>query len=591
MAPICLFILSFFMPLGAFGSEGSEAVVTLPPVEFTGKASFETLNQNSFIPSSFSQYSSDRNTALQGFKWETPYSLQDYGTLSGPSGVNVGGRSIEDTQVTTLGVPLNYPQGGGADFSALPSFLWDHAVVTPTTSSAGFAPGAASGHVEFIPWTRARLLDRKNQNELSRATGSYDVDSQSFSLGTRHDRFALLAGASTGRLDGISGSMSVMVHQNESHQMLAHLIGTDTKAESPGSLHYPTPQTKLRTARIIPVVESDFRFDKNLEVQSTVFADLSKFEYQNPNQVSAPTRTTQYGLENALIFGSDTLAFSTRFIQFRGSLFGDLHEWPAYLGVTHEFLLPKFSSLKVTADGTALAGTGIHPGGRLSLRSGESEKTYAFYEFNTIAKMPSLIDRFGVYPANPNFPTYHGNPNLSPERVYALLLGFRLDDGELMNTETVKFEYRKNILISTADYNSMMNAGDAYLISLNNEFQKTIFKGFSFHSNTLLTYSRLRSSTFGYPDVPLISEVAGVQSKLSELILLATHARLIGISTASGGGVHPAYALFDAETNLSFSNTIHLKLGIDNLFDSLAQAKLDYPLPGRRFFASFSAEL
>ena len=469
--------LNLFSPHRAFAQ--SDIVITLPKAQFTGSATFETLNQDTFVPVTKTPISADRASTIDQFKFETPYSIEDNGFPGGETGVRIGGRSIEDTQVTTLGIPLNAPEGLGANFAFFPNYLWDSVSVSPTTSSSGFAPSASSGRVEFSPWTRSQLISQKFNSAPSRVTASYDHDSQTYSLATRQDSYAILVGASTGLIDGVSGALSASLMQNKDGHIFLHVIATDETANSPGSLAFPTPLASLLNWRVMPVLETEFHLDNDFELESTAFGDLSSLVYTNPGPIggNSDTRTNQFGIENALTQGTNTLAVSARYVTYSGATADALHDLPLYSAFTHEFFLSNESSLKTTLNGTYENNSGVAPGGKASFKFASSEKTYPFAEVNTVAKLPTLIDRYAV------FGTYHGNPNLEPERVYAVLGGYRFENNHFVSTSILKGEYRLGIQVATSDYNSIINDGNAYLLSFTEEVATPVFFWLDSHAS------------------------------------------------------------------------------------------------------------
>ena len=563
----------------------SDIVINLPKAEFTGSATFETLNQDTFVPVSKTRLSSDRSTTLDEFKWDTPYTIVDNGFPGGASGVRTGGLSIEDTQVSTLGIPLNAPEGFGANFAFFPTYLWDSMSTSPTTSSSGFAPGASAGRVEFSPWTRSQIIDRRFNRSPSRATVSYDHDSQTYSLATKQDSYAILLGASTGLMDGVSGEASANLFEEKTGHIFFHIIGTNETANSPGSTLFPTPLATLQNWRVMPVLETAFHLENQFDVESTAFADLNSLTYLNPSGTTpnSSTRTNQFGLENALTHGVDTLALSARYVTYMGATSGELNDVPLYSGLTHEFFLSEENSLKTTLNGTYENNEGVAPGGKASFKFSSSEKTYPFAELNTVAKLPTLADRYAT------FGTYHGNPDLKPERVYSVLGGYRFEQNHFLSQSILKAEYRLGIQVSNANYTTTINGGNAYLLSFTEEAGTPIFYWLDCKFTMLFTYSKLQASSFSYPDLPYVTLTAGLIAHPLDAFQIGVDSRLVGTSTSYGGAAHPGYALFEGNVGYQISKDAHVKAGVDNILNSDGQAVLDYPLEGRRFFASLNA--
>ena len=105
----------------------------------------------------------------------------------------------------------------------------------------------------------------------------------------------------------------------------------------------------------------------------------------------------------------------------------------------------------------------------------------------------------------------------------------------------------------------------------------------------LFTYSKLKDSSFSYPDLPYATLTLGLKSHFHDDFEVGAEARLVGTSTGTGGIAHPGYALFESSAGYQISRDAKVKAGVDNLLNSDGQAILGYPLQGRRFFASLNA--
>ncbi len=569
-------------------SNAAESEVKIPQIEVTGSASFESLNEDTYIPTQKLSINSERAGTLDSLKWGNTFPTQNYGFPSGASGVNLGGRSINDTQVTTMGVPLNLPQGGGADFSYFPSFLWKEAVISPTVSNSGFSPNAVSGRLEFIPWTRSTLLDNKTIENKSRITASDDHDAQTISGASSNNQYGAIAGAVLGRSEGGAGGLSSYLIQKPGNQILVHLIGAQIKGESPGSTTNPSPRATKDTWRLIPVLESHQDLEHGILLESTLYGDLQELKFTDPDNSSSnsDTHTYQYGIENAVLVGPYTFALSARYIRFSGAAFPDLTEWPLFASATRDFFPSQETSLKLSLNSNYMEKVGVYPGGKLSAKFSSDPHQYFFSEIGEIAKMPTLLDRYAVYGT-----FYHGNPNLTPERVHLALVGYQTESGSIKSTSTVKAEYRNKIQISSSDYTTMINAGNAKLLSFNEALIAKILPWMSARSESLFTYSKLMDSNLAYPDLPAFSETGALIFSPKESFSLEGTAKYMGPSVTSGGAFHSNYTLFGTALTYDVNKDIQIGAGIENLFDSHAEAIVSYPLEGRLAHFSFRANL
>jgi hypothetical protein len=103
------------------------------------------------------------------------------------------GRSADDTNVQTLGIPLNGPQGGGFDLSTFPQFLWSGYRFQLSPSAAAFDPSSVSGTLSLVPWTQKALFEKGREqvfqlSELYSSSGLTQV-----AAGSRYGNAALIA--------------------------------------------------------------------------------------------------------------------------------------------------------------------------------------------------------------------------------------------------------------------------------------------------------------------------------------------------------------------------------------------------------------
>ncbi|NDG85705.1 MAG: hypothetical protein EBX52_11810, partial [Proteobacteria bacterium] len=277
--------------------------------------------------------------------------------------MSLGGRSVDDTQVTTLGIPLNLPQGGGADLSTFPSFLWSRASSVSSTSSAGFSQQSVSGNLDLTPWTWDALTPAEAKQPSSRITLSYDRDVQSFSIGTRKSGFSILAGSTLGRQVGPAGSLSYRFIQTPSLTMTANVIGSDQEGDNPGPDNAPTPGARKRAVRILPSLLTQWRSDSGLRIQTSFFGDLQKLDstdYDTHDQLQV------FGVESAVVTGDTTFALSARHVAYENNTAGSFSEWPARGSVTEAFHPSKSTLLKTTLTTDYLSGYHVFAGARVS---------------------------------------------------------------------------------------------------------------------------------------------------------------------------------------------------------------------------------
>ncbi len=541
----------------------------LPPVTITGDASFEMLRRETYLPSIQVPLDAAPGAVLDSLSRFSLFPPQNYGYPAGASGLSLGGRSIEDTQVTTLGVPLNLPQGGGPDLSTFPGFLWSEALVGSSTGSAGFSPSAAAGSIELVPWTRSRITE--NSGPDSRFTSSADRQLQTLSIGTRKDTIAMLAGVSSGMLRGPSGSLSYEFMRSSIHRSRFHILGSDLEGDVPGG-------GIKRSRRILPVLETRTLIAQGTALASTAFADLTDL-YGN--------RSEQFGIENSLTSGPWLLSFSARHIHFRNE--GEYREWPLHAGVSREFGQRGKMRVRAGIDAVRVEDTGVEPGGRVSIRWNTRGPLTPVLELSSIAKMPTLSAR--RYVLDTGSYRYRGNPGLLPERVWSGVLAVDQVGSNFQSRWTLKSELRNDAQINTSGRpeNTTLNAGNAMLFSAQADARFVLSPAWTLRSGALLSWSRLDATGLAYPDLPPFAWNGGLEIGLGDEFKLETDARYLGDSTAFDGSAHPAYFLVDQQIRWFPAQDLELRAGVINLFDERAQMVVGFPLPGRLIRASVSA--
>ncbi len=541
----------------------------LPPVTITGEASFEMLRRETLLPSVQIPLESAPGAVLDSIGRFSLFPPQNYGYPAGASGVSLGGRGIEDTQVTTLGVPLNLPQGGGPDLSTFPGFLWSEALVNPSTGSAGFSPSASAGSIELVPWTRSRLSEATGPD--SRITTSADRQLQTLAIGTRKDTIAMLAGVSAGMLRGPSGSLSYEFLKSSSHRSRFHILGSDLEGDVPGG-------SLKRSRRILPVLETRTLLTPDTALASTAFADLTDL-YGN--------RSEQFGIENSLSSGHWLFSFSARHVHFKNE--GEYRESPLHAGISREFGRRGKMRVRAGIDAVRVEDTGIEPGGRLSIRWNTRGPLTPVLEFSSIAKMPTLSAR--RYVLDTGTYRYRGNPGLLPERVWSGILAVDQAGSTFQSRWTLKSELRNDAQINTSGLpvNTTLNAGNAMLFSAQADARFTLSPAWALRSGALLSWSRLDATGLPYPDLPPFSWNGGLEIGMGDEFKLETDARYLGDSTTFDGAPHPAYFLVDQQIRWFPAPDLEIRAGVINLFDERAQMVVGFPLPGRLLRASVSA--
>lgn len=572
----------FYLFLGAGSARAAESEVRLPVVVFSEEeGSFESLRSETLVPGQDLKLDTSRATLLDSFKWNTLYPVTSYGYPSGNLGVTMGGRNADDNQLTTLGIPLNLPQGGGPDYSFFPSYLWSKAIYGPSPTGASVSLQSTSGGIELVPWTRAMIGDTELKREPdSRITATGDQDLQSFSIGTRKGNASILGGMSFGKTRGPGGSLSYRVLEGPGLSLTAHVLGADQEGNAPD---IGSPDQMKHTTRLIPALEANYKVDRNLQIKTTWFADLQRYVFESPDYQS---RTEQYGVQSAVLHGNWLFSISARSVHFHSESTGDLSELPAFASAGTLIPLSSTTRVRLSANTEYLNTLGFYPGGRASFEVDLEKKRKLYAEANTLPRMPSLIDRY-YYGYN-----YQGNAELRPERSFAALLGYKDQVNPKFKTHTLlKAELRNDSILKIGS--SMANAGNSTLLSASEEATVGLLPWLQIKANLLGTYSNVDFDGLPYPYLPSFSAGGGIAITPSDSLTLESQVKFMGESntgetTSPAGKPHPSYFLAGERVNYAYSRDLDLTFGVDDLFDRKPEAVSGYPLPGRRLYASLS---
>lgn len=585
-------------------AHAEEMTYSLEPVIFRAQASFESLGEETFVPKTVTPIEPARTSVIKRIADDQPFPVANLGYPAGASGLRLGGRSVDDTQVTTLGVPLNLPQGGGADLSIFPSFLWSAAELSRTPVSGGFAPTSASGAINLRLWTRDRILRRRRPEDPdSRLTATYDRQVQNFSIATERRGIAINVGSNFGLQTGPAGSLSYEFYRDSDSTWRLHLLGTDQRGDSPGSKRFPTPRAKIDNWRAIPVLEMQRSLGRDWVWEATAFGDLSGIKLEDPTDdtLYSNSRSAQFGLENAFLYGDWTFALSARQTRFdldsHTDRFGfttvgaQVREWPLFASATRRVDLSDRLELKATVLSSAITSVGARPGGRLSARlfanPAERDREHTFLELLSTPKMPTINARYYQLRDGSSTTIYSGNPGLKPEQIYAAIAGYERRFERWSTRTSLKGEYRTSVQIDRAS--TTVNAGNARLLYLDEELRFAATGRLDLRANFLLSVSRLQDAGIPYPDLPAFTAKGRATYRLSPAWELEGRAWYQGPSVATagstGGRSHPNFTLFDLEARVSVTRDLALQLGVENLTDQRAEVVLDYPLPGRLVYA------
>jgi len=511
------------------------------------------------------------------------------------------GRGAEETDVRTLGISLNPPQGGGFDLSSFPSSFWATytSSLGPQSGASSFRdPRAPSGVFELLPWTAASVMgpeqDRSTFRLLQNASSlSVFESSLGFTLADRSA--AIWTGLSSGLIQGPAAALSWLsskAPRSSGGVWDAHVLFADLKSESSGSESFPTPGATQRSQRLIPILGWQRQGEAGGRLLLRAFADSGVIDYQAPSiPYTSVDRSTRAGVSVAQEWGPPVrldLGVSLERSQLQQTGLGDFSEWTGLIWVQRP--LNWTESLKVSprlqwlwlsnlaSRGGPLADIEFrkHLDGAVSL---------IHMSLGSALRSPSLLNRF--YES----PFFTGNPQLEPERVWNANLGV---SGAYWRANVFQ-EVRDNALITTGVVRPF-NSGRAHVFGAELSARRAIDdRGrWVLHQSLRYARSRVESLAAGFPLMPEWSAQGGVRwvngpSWESSLSYRAVSDFDTGLgSTLKGFGLWNAEVMGQIEV---FSIPLRAAFRVENLLAQKAYWIPDYPVPGRVFSVALSSEL
>jgi hypothetical protein len=516
------------------------------------------------------------------------------------------GRSAEETDVRTLGISLNPPQGGGFDFSTFPSGFWSDWRISMAQVSATDVR-STGGRMELLPWTAAQVLSEPGESariRLLESASTLDVFESSVGWAGASRRQAAWVGWSLGEVQGPSASLS-WVGRSATWKSDAHLLFSDLLGQSPGSLSFPTPGATQRSRRIVPVLGASRTGTWLGEVSFRAFGDWGLMDYSAPSIAYGSTdHSRRLGLlakvrsepwRSEVGFSAE----ESRLDQEGGSLSPN-PEWTLQAWAQRAWGEPEVVRLEPSV--SAIWVTGLSSGG--GLQAGvvarhsfeEVEGLTTGLNLTSKLRVPSLLNRF--YQS----PFFMGNPNLEPERVWGARWSLSLGapgsgrGGSSFWTDLSAFhEYRENVLLTTGVF-IPSNSGLAQLSGVEFSVSGEWLPGWlGTDVSVRWTQSEVTSTGEAFPLVPAWSTGGGLHFKRwgHSLSLLG---RAVSRFTTGLNGTLPGFAVWSAEwawlpRGEASGFRPRVALRIDNLADREAAWIPDYPLPGRTFSVALSSEL
>ncbi len=584
--------------IALFANISRAAEIELPAIVKEGSVS-DVLMEDPILPAyrGRARTASPSGGLEHGLAQDLPVAIVDTGQPGNLSQIRGLGQSAEETNVQTLGIPLNGPQGGrGFDFSTFPDFIWDDYQYRLGPSLGVFDPAGIAGSLTLHPWTETSLARESG----GRVTGFVsDQDLRQFSVGgIVKDRAAILAGYSSGRIKGPSGSFSAQ-QSFGAHRARFHFLGTNVDALSKQTTRASFDQKN--TTRWIPVVQTDFALSDSVLLKNTFYYDGTMLHSIPAVGRPSTVRTSNVGTQNAILIDQWKFGLSAEHIDYQSPTVGHFRQNAFNVQGARAFELGETGAtvFEPTARGTIVSGYDLTPEGTLGLSHAFSATTSAFARATFSRKFPTLVDRYYVFPGR-----FQGNPALKPEQDWTGILGstyrapdkswnltaqaysqLRIDGQVLTRLPTGSLTYQNS---DTATIHAALITGAVQVkpwLELKNGLTYTL--------------SHVSSTNEKFTFIPTWINVASMrvhESGDDPAWDASVSSRAASWSaTGTPGDRTPGYIYFDLQANARVwkheTKQISIGAGVKDLFDRPIEIVEDNPIEGRAFTFSLTGEI
>ncbi len=517
---LCAFWVVALFAIPAVAADSRDT--RLPTMLVEDSAPMDLLNQDPLLPIQEGEGSlvNGNGNSQKSLLDQVPLNSTSYGKAGTLSQFRGLGRSADDTQIQTLGVPLNPPQGGGFDFATFPQYLWSDFRFQLAPGLAALDPRANSGVITLVPWTQKVLGSNGSRARLTGFGGTSSL--AQFSAGLRlTEDFALLTGRSVGAATGTSGSISGKWGAGGRVHGQYHLLVTDIENELPGPIQARTPEARQRTVRYVPILQADVDLARDLLLKSSFHYDSIYLRTETPeNRERGRDHILQGGVDAALVArgssGDLKLGASVR----RDTLNSDFVSQDPVNGFVARAaagetlasvqLAPVWDlgSVQVspTLQGVSLTGFGFLPAGSLGLRVPLSSDQALFARGALSRRYPSLSDRF--YNAGP----IQANADLAVEKDWTAVLGWEFPGKALQVEVSLYGQKRQNAIqgVPGASGYTTVNLGDARVESLLHSVRYVAGAHVAIHESGSYTHSRVEKTGLPFPYQPKLTQLLAV---------------------------------------------------------------------------------
>jgi len=503
------------------------------------------------------------------------------------------GRSAQEINVQTLGVPLNPPQGGGFDFQTLPSFLWSSAEYFSFKNSGAFDANTIAGAFVLEPWTVKAIESNVSQSVIEHRFSSPRSREYIFRL-DRTNQFATVMGVQDGDTRGFSGVSSFRLIDKNLYSAKIHFIFTSLHSDPKGSSVFKTPNAHKYNFRGIPVLEWDYYFSKYSYLKSSLFYDRGFIQYDDPDyNTHTKDHSHQLGTENVWVQKNFRLGFSFKEIKLQTNNFTAPTEDVLFINPVILLQASESIVLEPSVQWIQTNTQGYHPGAGLNSKFILSDVMSVDLQLLYSSRLPSLTDRY--YEDSFFIP----NPKLKPERTYTHQLGagFKLTDFDF--NLLYRFQFRKNLIlmdsISPGSWvTTSENRGSGRIYALEQKLKWKIKTGFSFTQESTFTDSKVHFTGLEYPYLPRLTEKLGVvyeSFRLNGRIVSSALANSSGDRVSGYGYLDVGYrGVLFKWPKLGEDSGFTLDFSVENILDRRYETIQYFPSAGRTYHLSLSAQ-
>jgi hypothetical protein len=578
-------------------ASASDSEITLPPI-VKDVSPIDFLAEDPIVPV---QQGTTRTNTSEGSVQHTltnvlPYAATDPSQPGQTSQFLGLGSSSEDTDVQTLGIPLNSPQGGGFDFSSLPQFLWSDFRFQPGPSAASLDPRGIAGTLSLTPWTAQAISH--GADEKGQFTGLYSTaDLTQLSVaGVYGDRAAILVGNSSGLLSGPSGSLSARVYHDDHLDIRFHLLTTDVDS----TLQYAPPEaisSHQLTVRNIPVLQVDWAISSDVKFKSSIYYDNTYLRNEDFSaSLFTQERVQQIGVENALFVSGWKFGASVREVEF--AQYANNVTFVAPDETTSNFQISKLFTLagdlgnrlmlEGTAEATNINRFGFYPEGTAGLRQEfDSGRSGVYVRGNFTRRFPSLVDRYYVVQF------FQPNPGLTPEKDFTGIAGVETKQERWDASVQVYEQLRQNaeVLLNLPTYSTPVDSADAHLFSLVLTAGVKPVEALRVFDSANFTRSHVDLFDSSYPYIPNFIDVLGIEATLGKGFLADAEARFQSSAYIGSGVALAATSYLDLGAAYEVSARLKVMGRIEDITDNQVILSPLSPPKGRTFSVGVSGML